>query len=124
MDLYLVQRQFNDAKAYFQNMDLYQTRNGKICVKVALQPSYQIYVISILFPDSYPYEMPSVNIDKPDVLSGPHRYNTGNICYLHPSMWNPGQHNLSFVIQRTAKWINKYEVWKNSGVWPGRSIAH
>ena len=28
----------------------------------------------------------------------PHRYQGGHICYLHPSMWNPGAHHLTFVI--------------------------
>ena len=83
------------------------------------------YVLSIRFPDSYPNEMPRVFIDAPAITYAPHRYQTGNICYLHPSMWNPGAHNLTFVIARAAKWLNKFEVWRNNGgTWPGAEIRH
>jgi ubiquitin-protein ligase len=83
------------------------------------------YVLSIRFPDTYPNEMPRVYIDAPSVVDAPpHRYNTGNICYLHPSLWNPGSHNLKFVIWRSAKWLNKYEVWRVKGYWPGAELKH
>jgi hypothetical protein len=65
-----------------------------------------------------------VFIDAPAITNAPHRYNAGNICYLHPSMWNPGIHHLTFVIARAAKWIAKYEVWVNRGTWPGAEIKH
>lgn len=36
---------------------------------------------------------------------------------------DPGIHQLSFVIARAAKWLNKYEAWKPNGyVWPGAEI--
>jgi NTE family protein len=55
---------------------------------------------------------------------GPHRYDAGNICYLHQSFWNPGRHDLTFVLARAAKWLNKYEVWKQTRIWPGAEIRH
>lgn len=125
MDISRIQNEFNDARRYFSNMELYPTTDGKVYVKTALQPtSQQFYIISIYFPDSYPSEMPSVYIIKPAIDSSPHRYNKGNICYLHPTMWNPGIHNLSFVVQRTAKWLGKYEIWKRNRIWPGAEIKH
>jgi hypothetical protein len=74
----------------------------------------------------YPNEMPRVYIDAPAITANaPHRYQTGNLCYLHPSMWNPGTHHLTFVIGRAAKWLNKFEVWRNNGgTWPGAEIRH
>jgi hypothetical protein len=69
--------------------------------------------------------MPRVFIDAPTITHAPHRYQGGHICYLHPSMWNPGAHHLTFVIARAAKWLNKYEVWRNNGgtKWPGAAQA-
>jgi hypothetical protein len=32
--------------------------------------------------------------------------------------------NLTFVIKRAAKWLSKYEVWRQRGRWPGASIKH
>jgi hypothetical protein len=125
MDIYLIQKEFNEAKQYFTWVELRPLADGKICVKAAFQLSSQkYYTITVDFPDSYPNAMPSVYVIQPEINSSPHRYNTGNICYLHPTMWNPGIHNLSFVIQRAIKWLNKYEVWKQKGVWPGAEIKH
>ena len=125
MNSSLITREFSQAKNYFSCVELYPTDDGKVFVKAALQPSsQQYYVISIYFPNTYPNEMPRVYINKPTINSSPHRYERGNICYLHPTMWNPGVHNLLFVIQRAAKWLSKYEVWKQKGVWPGAGIKH
>lgn len=125
MDIFRIQNEFKQAQQYFSYIELHPTSDGKLFVKAALQPSSeQYYIISIYFSDNYPNEMPSVYIIKPAIDISPHRYYKGNICYLHPTMWNPGIHNLSFVIQRAAKWLAKYEVWKRSHVWPGAEIKH
>jgi len=83
-----------------------------------------MYVLSIKFPDSYPNEMPRVFVDAPVITFAPHRYNAGNICFMHPTMWNPGVHDLSFVVARAAKWLTKYDIWRVRGKWPGAQIKH
>jgi ubiquitin-protein ligase len=124
MNLARIRIEFEQAKQYFEYVELHPTQDGKLYVKAALQPSSQYYIVTINFPDTYPNEMPRVYITKPEINSAPHRYNTGNICYLHPTMWNPGVHNLRFVIERAAKWLAKYEVWKRQLAWPGAEIKH
>ena len=126
MDIARIQREFLDAQKTFALVELRPTVDGKVHARAALQiASGRHFVLSIKFPDSYPNEMPRVFIDAPAVTNAPHRYQTGNICYLHPSMWNPGMHDLTFVIARAAKWLNKYEVWRNNGgKWPGAEIRH
>jgi len=126
MNIALIQSQFIEAKQYFSYLELNPTTDGKVYIRAALQPSpQQYYTLSVYFPETYPNEMPKVYINKPQINLCPHRYNSGNICYLHPTMWNPGRHNVLFVIQRAAKWLSKYEVWKqNGGVWPGAEIKH
>jgi ubiquitin-protein ligase len=124
MDLSRINREFVDAQRTFAYLELHPTTDGKVFAKTALQTISGMYVLSIRFPDTYPNEMPRVFIDAPAVTNAPHRYNAGNICYLHPSMWNPGMHNLTFVIGRAAKWLSKYEVWRNRGKWPGAEIKH
>ena len=124
MDIGRIQREFNEAQKTFSLVELRPTTEGTVYARAALQTGSGTYVVSIRFPDNYPNEMPRVYIDAPAITTSPHRYNAGNICYLHPSMWNPGFHNLTFVIARTAKWINKYEVWRVRGEWPGAEIIH
>lgn len=124
MNIARIQNEFNKARQDFWHIELYPTSDGNLYVKAALQPSSQLYIITINFPDSYPNDMPRVYVTKPVIESSPHRYKAGNICYLHPTMWNPGVHNLSFVIQRAAKWLAKYDVWKRDLTWPGAQIKH
>lgn len=125
VDTSRIQREFAEAQKTFAYLELHPTTDGKVFAKTALQTSVRMYVLSIKFPDNYPNEMPRVYVDTPAIVSAPHRYKNGNICYLHPSMWNPGIHQLSFVIARAAKWLNKYEVWRtNGGIWPGAEIKH
>ena len=124
MDIIRIQREFSEAQRTFAYLELHPTTDGKVFAKTALQTVGGMYVLSIRFPESYPHEMPRVFVDAPAITIAPHRYNTGNICYLHPSMWNPGTHHLTFVIARAAKWLSKYEVWRSRGKWPGAEIKH
>lgn len=127
MNITRINSEFVEAQKTFALVELRPTVDGKIYVRTALQTSLgQQFVLSIKFPDTYPNEMPRVYIDAPALPAFvPHRYQAGNICYLHPTMWNPGVHHLTFVIGRAAKWLNKYEVWRNNGgTWPGAEIKH
>lgn len=124
MNLFRIQQEFSEAQKTFAYVELHPTTDGKVFAKTALQTSNSMYVLSIKFPDNYPNEMPRVYVDAPTITNAPHRYQQGNICYLHPSMWNPGAHHLTFVIARAAKWLNKYEVWRTMGKWPGAEIKH
>lgn len=126
MDMPRIQREYAHAQQSFSLVELKPTTDGKVYARTALQTAAgQNYVLSIRFPDTYPNEMPRVYVDAPALISyAPHRYQPGNICYLHPSMWNPGTHNLTFVIARAAKWLNKYEVWRIKGAWPGAEMKH
>jgi ubiquitin-protein ligase len=126
VDINRIQREFADAQRTFALVELRPTPDGKVYAPTGLQTSNgRQYVLSIRFPDRYPSEMPRVFIDAPAITHAPHRYEAGNICYMHPTMWNPGVHHLTFVIWRAAKWLNKYEVWRNNGgKWPGAEIKH
>lgn len=124
MNIARIQQEFAEAQKSFNFVELHPTYDGKVYVKAALQSPGQLYTLSVKFPDDYPYEMPRVTIDAPAITNAPHQYREGNICYMHPSMWNPGTHHLSFVLWKIAKWLNKYEVWKTTGGWPGKQILH
>jgi len=124
MDVNRINREFAEAQKTFAYLELHPTTDGKVYARTALQTVSAMYVLSIKFPEAYPNEMPRVFVDTPVITNAPHRYNAGNICYLHPSMWNPGTHNLTFVIARAAKWLSKYEVWRTRGAWPGAQIIH
>jgi ubiquitin-protein ligase len=126
MDLARVNREVEEARKSFPNIECHPTSNGSVYVLAALQTSTgRLYTLSVTFPDNYPNSPAQVLIRKPE-LSGvpPHRYNSGHICYILPKVWNPGRHDLTFVIARAAKWLAKYEVWAVTSRWPGAGLAH
>ena len=125
MDIQRIRSEVTQATTEFALVEAHPTNEGGVFVKTGLQTSVgNVYVAAIYFPN-YPSQMPKVFITKPGLLPGTgHQYNDGNICYLHPNMWNPGRHNLTFVLKRIAKWLNKYEVWRWRGEWPGAEVKH
>lgn len=125
MDIQRIRAEVREATAAFGLVEVHPTTAGGISVKTAMQTSMgNMYAAIIQFPN-YPNQMPTVTITQPAIRAGcPHRYNTGAICYLHHNMWNPGRHNVTFVLARLAKWLNKYEVWSAKGYWPGAQQSH
>lgn len=125
MDLARIRREVSEAQQVFSLVECHPTTDGKLYVLAALQTTQsQVYTLSIFFPDLYPYQMPAVHVRKPVLRPSPHRYREGNICYLHPRMWNPGLHTVTFVIGRAAKWLAKYEVYVQRQRWPGVEAPH
>ena len=124
MNVARVRLEIAAAKQYFDYVEGHPTVEGGVTVLVALETSKEIYTLNVSFPESYPNGMPEVHVRRPALERSPHRYLNNRICYLHPSMWNPGRHNLTFVIQRAAKWLAKYEVYRQTDNWPGAGIDH
>lgn len=124
MDLQRIQREFRQAIEHFPYLEALPTNTGGLYVKAALQTAVgRIYVIAITF-QGYPSEMPKITVLKPEITHWKHRYQAGNICYMHPSMWNPGRHDLKFVLAQAAVWLNKHEIYTHNCSWPGPGIAH
>lgn len=125
MDTQRIWREIREAQSTFALVEEHPTVDGGVYVKAAMQTSAGgTYIVQVQFPD-YPNRMPKVVITKPALLSNrPHKYPDESVCYMHPTMWNPGLHNLSFVLARVAKWLNKYEVWRSTGRWVGAEVKH
>lgn len=124
MDIQRIYREVEYARGTFALVELHPTNLGGVFVKAAFQTSAgRTYVVAVTFAN-YPFQMPRVDVTLPTLSGWKHRYKEGNICYLHPNMWNPGVHNLAFVLMRTVKWLNKYDIWNATGHWPGAELAH
>ena len=115
MNLPRVRHEIIAAQQYFDYVEGHPTAEGGVMALVALETSRHVYTLAVSFPESYPYAIPEVHVRVPDLGPSPHRYPHDRICFLHPSMWNPGRHDLKFVIQRAAKWLAKYEVYRQTG---------
>jgi hypothetical protein len=125
MDIQRIRAEVQIATTSFGWVEVHPTATGEVAVKAAMQTSMGKVYAAVLQFTNYPNQMPTVMISQPTIRTGcPHRYTSGAICYLHPHMWNPGRHNVTFVLARLAKWLNKYEVWCVKGYWPGAGMAH
>lgn len=124
MDIQRIRLEVRQAATRFAFVEAHPTNDGGVYVKAVLQTSAaKTYFIGIYFV-SYPNRMPKVFVTNATLRPNGHLYKEGNICYLHPNMWNPGRHSLTFVLGRAAKWLNKYDVWLSTGRWPGAEARH
>ena len=124
MDLQRIRWDILQAAGQFPNIETHTTLGGDIYIKALLQTSVgQLYVISIHFT-GYPFDLPRVAVVSPTVKHNQHMYTNGNICYMHPSLWNPAKHDLIYVLAQSSVWLNKHEVYKQKGVWPGPGLPH
>jgi ubiquitin-protein ligase len=126
MDIQRIRSEVIQASAQFAFVEAYPTNEGGVYVRSVMQTSAsKTYFLSIFFAD-YPSRMPQVFVTKPMLqpTGNNHMFNNGQLCFLHPNMWNPGQHNLTFVLGRVAKWLNKYDCWLAYGHWPGAEQRH
>ena len=123
MNVQRIRWEIQQAIEHFPNIESYPTTDGGIYIKALLQTSVgQVYVVAMTFV-GYPSEMPKVGVT-PAVTHTKHIYSDGHICYMHPSVWNPAKHDLKYVLAQTAVWLNKHEVYKRKGIWPGPELLH
>ncbi len=126
MDLARIRTEIAKARTVFSYVESHPTSAGSVDVLSALQTTAgRLYTLRVEFPSIYPHTAPSVYVRKPALnASVPHTFGAGRICYIHPNLWNPGRHDLTFVLTRAAKWLNKYEVWLVTRTWPGAEMDH
>ena len=124
MNLAKIRGDIASAQQQFDYVEGHPTSDGGVMALVALQTTRRVYTLAVVFPVAYPNAMPQVYVRKPTLEASPHRYSDDQICYLHPSMWNPGRHDLTFTIARAAKWLSKYEIYCARRRWPGAEMAH
>ena len=124
MNVPRIRAEIRNAVEHFPNIETFTTTDGGLYIKAALQTSVgQMYIIMVTFT-GYPSTMPRVTVVTPAVKHGMHMYQGGYICYMHPSVWNPGRHDLLYVLAQAAVWLNKHEIYLARGVWPGPSLSH
>ena len=124
MNVQRIQWEIQQAMGQFPNIETHPTIDGGLYIKALLLTSVgQMYVIAVTF-GGYPSEIPKVKVISPAVTHSKHMYEGGNICYMHPSLWNPAKHDLVFVLAQSCVWLNKHEVFKQKGVWPGPGLPH
>ena len=81
------------------------------------------YGIMVVAPREYPHALPVVLPMGWVPRRNPHMLSSNGepvaLCLMKASQWNAAM-SLAFVIAKAALWLNKYEVWCDRGIWPGR----
>lgn len=110
------------VKRQFPQFSPYLDSNSQLFFEGYLQTNAKlVYRVRITIPANYPSRPPVTTIVSHSLGAAPHKYGDHTPCLFHPNIWNPGYHTVTFVIARTAKWLNKYEIWRRTGHWPGSS---
>jgi ubiquitin-protein ligase len=73
--------------------------------------------LTILLPHGYPNAAPKVSAAPlPD--NCPHRWQDGNLCIFGATeLWNPGQHDVLYVLQQARRWLSHLGRWQQTGEW-------
>lgn len=79
------------------------------------------YVVRIVYPAYFPYQPPKAYIVSPKVKQSRHIYEDGHLCMFHPDdhTWLPTT-TAATVISWVSRWLHSYEVWEDTGEWPGQ----
>ncbi|WP_066361823.1 hypothetical protein [Herbidospora mongoliensis] len=111
-------------QAYFPQFTLTQkSGSGKVRAKGVLTTNTgRRYPVKIKLPDRYPHDIPKVFPVDWDSRS-PHSYVDGHICIMRDDQWRT-YFSVAFAVAKSALWLNKFDVWKSEGYWPGNEQEH
>ncbi|MBI5778301.1 MAG: hypothetical protein HZA49_02470 [Planctomycetes bacterium] len=71
--------------------------------------------LKIVLPHGYPNNAPMVYA-QPIENNAPHRWKNGALCIFGAmTNWNPGKHNIAFVLELARKWLSNYKEWRGKG---------
>lgn len=107
----------------FRQFSFLQSRQGEVYVAGGLRTNAgNVYQVKIELPGDYPHSIPVI-FPVGWKAKCPHIYNAGNLCIMRPDQWRP-IFSLAFVVSKTALWLNKYDVYRSKGYWPGNEQQH
>jgi len=75
-------------------------------------------LLSIVLSHGYPNTAPKV-FAHPMPDNTPHRWKDGSLCIFGTmAQWNPGAHDVYFVLGLARQWLKKYHSWRREAEWP------
>lgn len=100
----------------FPGFQLIREATGELAWLGQLRPTGGTeYVVSITYPQRYPYLEPKLRILHPQVLPGaPHTYFDSSLC-VHRTAWHPDRSTAVSEVPLIAAWLVAYENWLRSG---------
>jgi prevent-host-death family protein len=78
--------------------------------------------LTIVLPHGYPNACPRVYADPLDAKA-PHRFSDGALCVFGMmTSWNPAKHTAAFALRTARSWLEHYDVWQRTGIWPTAGV--
>jgi ubiquitin-protein ligase len=119
-------RLYNEQQKLAENFSQFsfvRGRNDAIYLAGALRTNAGVvYQVRVDLPPDYPHSIPYV-FPVGWEANCPHAYTQGNLCIMRPDQWRP-IFSLAFVVAKVALWLNKYDVYRTKGYWPGNEQQH
>jgi hypothetical protein len=110
-------------KTHFPEFQLVRERSAQNYVaQGVLSTHVNLYAVRVRAPLNYPYVMPDI-IPVAWKATGPHTYSSGNLCVMQADQWR-NSYSLALLVAKAAIWVNKYELYQETGEWPGNEQFH
>lgn len=99
-------------RSRFPRFALIESHGGGLRWVGMIQPvAGRNFIVSVRYPDNYPYLPPTLFVEKPALRPGaPHRYVDGSIC-VHKDRWEPATGTAASCVPLAAAWLTAYLAW-------------
>jgi hypothetical protein len=113
-----LQKEFEKLQSFGENQITAISDTRELDLRFKEQGPNHEFTITIRLPHGYPNVCPKV-FAEPVPKNSPHRWQDGSLCIFGAmELWNPGQHDVVYVLNLTRRWLAHFSSWKNSGTWP------
>jgi hypothetical protein len=114
----------------YPSANIFKSSSGEYRIRFTVDSRFNnSWNLYLDFGSNYPDERPHVKTDGWSIEESVgdedfnHRYDSSTPCVQDPNQWSRDM-SAALVIFKAAKWIDKYEMWLNSGssgsrTWPG-----
>lgn len=106
----------------FPGFTLARDGSDRLSARGVLSTKIELYGIRVVLPSNYPYDMPAV-VPLNWTAAGPHIYANGHLCVMKTDQWR-NAYTITLMVAKAAVWVNKYEIYKRYGSWPGNEQFH
>lgn len=73
--------------------------------------------LTVRLPHGYPSACPKVYAH-PISDHCPHLWQDGSLCLFGVmELWNPGRHDVLYVLRLARRWLSHFEEWRRTGAW-------
>jgi hypothetical protein len=117
----------------FPNFILKKEEDEHLMWAGTLTPTTTSYQIALIYPHSFPDQPPKIFPVDPEIVifKDPrigllqHQYSDTSLCLFHPNdRFFETNTTAATFIAKASTWLAAYELWQETGTWPGVETKH